>query len=210
MPGRTVTSSSKLTDTNHSSSPLVSVIIPTYNRRDILRKTLLGLASQTVSPDLFEVIVVDDGSSDDTMTMLQKWKAPFQLRVFSQSHGGPNVARNFGLQQAKSWIVLYTGDDMVPGPSFLEGHIKFHKQYGDERQAMLGFIEWSPELTVTPLMRFITSPEGGQQFAFHRVKDGMADFFFIRVIFHSSGSFFARSRDRLIRTLRIRLMTIPS
>jgi GT2 family glycosyltransferase/radical SAM superfamily enzyme YgiQ (UPF0313 family)/tetratricopeptide (TPR) repeat protein len=177
VPEHTVSSSSKLTDTNHSSSSLVSVIIPTYNRRDILRKTLLALSSQTVTPDLFEVIVVDDGSSDDTMTMLQKWEAPFQLRVFSQSHGGPNVARNFGLQQAKSWIVLYTGDDMVPGPSFLEGHLKFHKQHEDIRQAMLGLIEWSPELTVTPLMHFITSPEGGQQFAFHRVKDGMADFF---------------------------------
>jgi GT2 family glycosyltransferase/radical SAM superfamily enzyme YgiQ (UPF0313 family)/tetratricopeptide (TPR) repeat protein len=173
----TVTSSSKIPDTIHSSSPLISVVIPTYNRREILRKTLFGLASQTVSPDLFEVIVVDDGSSDDTMAMLQKWKAPFQLRAFTQSHGGPNVARNFGLQQAKSWIVLLTGDDMVPGPSFLEGHLKFHKQHEDERQAMLGFIEWSPELTVTSLMHFITSPEGGQQFAFHRVKSGMADFF---------------------------------
>lgn len=172
----TETSSLKLSDTIHSSSPLVSVVIPTYNRREILRKTLLGFASQTVSPDLFEVIVVDDGSSDDTLAMVQKWKAPFRLRAFTQGHGGPNVARNFGLQQAKGWIVLLTGDDMVPGPSFLEGHLKFHKQHDDQRQAMLGFIEWSPELTVTPLMHFITSPEGGQQFAFHKVKGGMADF----------------------------------
>jgi len=172
----TATNSLKLSDPIHSSRPLVSVVIPTYNRRDILRKTLLGFASQTVSPDLFEVIVVDDGSSDDTLAMVQKWKAPFQLRAFTQRHGGPNVARNFGLQQAEGWIVLLTGDDMVPGPSFLEGHLKFHKQHEDQRQAMLGFIEWSPELTVTPLMHFITSPEGGQQFAFHKVKNGMADF----------------------------------
>jgi radical SAM superfamily enzyme YgiQ (UPF0313 family)/glycosyltransferase involved in cell wall biosynthesis len=162
----------------HSSMPrpLLSVIIPTFNRRAILRKTLLGMASQTLPPEQFEVIVIDDGSSDDTMAMLQKWKAPFQLRAFTQSHGGPNVARNYGLQQANSWIVLLTGDDMIPGPSFLESHLKFHLSHKEPVQAMIGFIDWSPEIPVTPFMRFITSPEGGHQFSFHLAKEGKVDF----------------------------------
>jgi GT2 family glycosyltransferase/radical SAM superfamily enzyme YgiQ (UPF0313 family)/thioredoxin-like negative regulator of GroEL len=164
------------TPNSSMSSPLISVIIPTFNRRAILRKTLLGMASQTLPPEQFEVIVIDDGSSDDTMEMLQKWKAPFQLRAFTQSHGGPNVARNFGLQQAKSWIVLLTGDDMIPGPSFLESHLKFHLSHKEPVQAMIGFIDWSPEIPVTPFMRFITSPEGGHQFSFHLAKEGKVDF----------------------------------
>ncbi|MDX1410862.1 MAG: glycosyltransferase, partial [Nitrospirales bacterium] len=158
------------------SHPFISVLIPTFNRKSILRKTLLGLASQTLAPEKFEVIVVDDGSSDDTMEMLQKWKAPFALRVFPQTHGGPNVARNLALKQAQGWIVLFTGDDMIPGPSFLEAHLKFHLNHRDSLKGMIGFIDWSPEILITPFMRFLTSPEGGHQFSFHLVKDGKADF----------------------------------
>ncbi|MES4785719.1 MAG: glycosyl transferase, partial [Nitrospiraceae bacterium] len=55
----------------------MSVVIPTYNRRSILRKTLLAFASQTIPSEQFEVIVVDDGSSDDTVAMLRRFNAPF-------------------------------------------------------------------------------------------------------------------------------------
>lgn len=158
------------------SAPAVSVVMPTYNRRTILRKTLLAYAAQTVPPDRFEVIVVDDGSSDDTVAMLKQFKAPFPLRVLPQQHGGANTARNVGLRAAAGALVLITGDDMLPEPSLLEAHLKFHAQHPDEMDAMLGFVDWSPEIPVTPFMRFIVSPEGGQQFAFHEVRNGMADF----------------------------------
>lgn len=154
----------------------LSVVIPTHNRPGILRKTLFALASQTLPPDRFEVIVVDDGSSDDTIPMLDRFTAPFALRVFSQRHQGANAARNRGLGVAQGRIVLLTGDDMIPEPGFLAAHLKFHQQHPAELDAMLGFIDWSPEITVTPFMRFLVSPEGGFQFAFHEVRDGMADF----------------------------------
>ena len=155
---------------------LISVIIPTYNRKGILHKTLLAFSAQTLEPEKFEVIVIDDGSTDDTLTMLKKMKTPFLLRVLSQEHQGPNAARNLGVQNAQGWIVLFTGDDMIPGPLLLESHLRFHQRYQDEYDAMLGFIDWSPEINITPLMRYIVSPEGGQQFAFHEVQEGKANF----------------------------------
>ncbi len=154
----------------------VTVVIPTYNRRAILRKTLLALMSQTFAPELFEVVVVDDGSSDDTVSMLRQFKAPFALRVVAADHAGANAARNLGIQAAQGRVVLITGDDMIPEPSFLEAHATFHERHPGDMDAMLGFIEWSPEIAVTPFMKFIVSAEGGQQFAFHEVRRGKADF----------------------------------
>jgi GT2 family glycosyltransferase/radical SAM superfamily enzyme YgiQ (UPF0313 family)/tetratricopeptide (TPR) repeat protein len=158
-----------------SSLPL-SVVIPTYNRRAILRKTLLAFASQTAAPDQFELIVVDDGSSDDTIHMVESFKAPFALRVLGQPHGGANAARNLGIREARGRVVLLTGDDMIPEPAFVEAHLTFHAQHPAETDAMLGFIDWSPEIAVTPFMRYLVSPEGGQQFSFHLAQDGRADF----------------------------------
>jgi radical SAM superfamily enzyme YgiQ (UPF0313 family)/GT2 family glycosyltransferase len=154
----------------------LSVVIPTYNRRDTLRKTLLAFSAQTVDPAEFEVIVVDDGSSDDALAMLERVKTPFALRVVPQPHRGPNWARNAGIEAARGWLVLFTGDDMIPGPDFVENHLKFHRAHPVERDACLGLIEWSPEIAVTPLMRHIVSPEGGQQFDFTQVRDGKAEF----------------------------------
>ena len=154
----------------------LSVVIPTYNRRAILRKTLLAFASQTLAPDQFEVIVADDGSSDDTVEMIRRFKSSFALRLESQSHQGANAARNRGIQAATGAVIVITGDDMVPEPRFLETHLAFHRQHPAETDAMLGFIDWSPEIAVTPFMRYLVSPEGGQQFAFHEAKEGKADF----------------------------------
>jgi len=154
----------------------LSVVIPTYNRRAILRKTLLAFMSQTCAPEKFEMIVVDDGSTDDTVAMVRQFNASFPLRILTAEHAGANAARNLGIRAAQGRVVVITGDDMIPEPSFLDAHATFHERHPSELDAMLGFIDWSPELTVTPFMRFIVSPEGGQQFAFHEVRNGKADF----------------------------------
>src|SRR5205807_9504927 len=151
-------------------------LIPTFNRRGILRKTLLAFSAQTADPGAFDVIVVDDGSTDDTLATLERLKTPFALRVLAEPHRGPNWARNAGLAAASGQVVLFTGDDMVPGPAFVARHLAFHRTHPDEHDACLGRIERSPEIQVTPLMGHIVSPAGGQQFDFQRVRDGKADY----------------------------------
>lgn len=158
------------------SSCAISVILPTYNRRAILRKTLLAYASQTLPAEQFEVLIVDDGSTDDTVAMARAFKAPFALRVLTQSHRGANAARNMAIRAAQGDLVVLSGDDMIPEPNFLEEHLKFHRLQPAETEAMLGFIDWSPELSVSRFMRYIVAPEGGQQFAFHTIRNGTADF----------------------------------
>jgi GT2 family glycosyltransferase/radical SAM superfamily enzyme YgiQ (UPF0313 family) len=159
-----------------SAGPAISVVIPTYNRRAILRKTLLAFASQTLPPEQFEIIVVDDGSSDATAAMVQRFRSGCAVRLETQAHQGANAARNRGIRAAGGRVIVITGDDMVPEPRFLESHVAFHQAHPAETDAMLGFIDWSPEIPVTPFMRYLVAPEGGQQFAFHEVKNGKADF----------------------------------
>jgi glycosyltransferase involved in cell wall biosynthesis len=91
-------------------NPMVSVIIPTYNRADKVGKTIESVLAQTVADR--EVIVVDDGSSDDTGPVLN---AAFghRIRYFKQPNQGASVARNTGIAQARGeWIAFLDSDDL--------------------------------------------------------------------------------------------------
>src|SRR5687768_11304898 len=77
-------------------TPLVSVIIPTFNRCNSVRRILDALAKQTFDLAQVEVLVVPDGSSDGTETMLQNYAAPFELRIIAQTNQGAATARNNG------------------------------------------------------------------------------------------------------------------
>jgi glycosyltransferase involved in cell wall biosynthesis len=82
--------------------PAVSVIIPTYNRRDELRQTLEALAAQEFPAAEFEVIVADDGSSDDSAEVAASFDGPLRLKYVWQEDLGHRcaAARNFGARQA--------------------------------------------------------------------------------------------------------------
>lgn len=85
----------------------ISVVIPAYNAAEFLPRCLKSVFAQTLAPE--EVIVVDDGSSDNTATMATKLGA----RVISRQNGGLSAARNTGIQYAASeWIALLDADDM--------------------------------------------------------------------------------------------------
>lgn len=102
----------------------ISVIIPTYNRLPILKKCLKALAQQQVGAyDDYEVVVVDDGSTDGTIAWLQQARLP-RVRWFEQNHGGPAVARNFGCTQAKGDTIIFIDSDLVVVKSFLAEHAR--------------------------------------------------------------------------------------
>lgn len=102
--------------------PFVTVTVPTYNRLDMLEKTLSALLSQTYPADVFEIIVVDDGSSDGTQEFMESFTAkhPDRVRYVRQQNKGPAAARNVGMREGRGEIVAYIDDDCVPEETWLE------------------------------------------------------------------------------------------
>lgn len=148
--------------------PLIplSVVIPTRDRPERLRETLLALASQDAG-DGFEVIVVDDGSTWPAVALLSSLPPlPFSLRFERQSPRGPAAARNLGIRVARGARVLLLGDDTRPAPGCLHAHL----DPNFATAAIQGYIEWDPEQEITPLMRFLAP--AGPQFYFKGLRDG--------------------------------------
>ena len=99
----------------------VSVIVPTFNRCDSLRRLLESLSQQTLSPARFQVIVVSDGSTDGTVKMVREVKRRFpNLDVLDLANRGPAAARNSGAKAATGRYLAFTDDDCVAGQDWLE------------------------------------------------------------------------------------------
>jgi glycosyltransferase involved in cell wall biosynthesis len=101
------------------SLPTTSVIIPTYNRKDSLLRTLDSLGQQTFPMDRLAVIVVDDGSTDDTQTIASQ-QFPFTFRYVRQKNQGATAARNYGATISESDILVFMDDDVTISPQTLE------------------------------------------------------------------------------------------
>ncbi len=97
-----------------------SVIIPTYNRNQSLRETLTSLSDQTIGAASFEVVIIDDGSTDETRTILDQ-SYPFELNYIYQNNQGGVAARNHGAQQARGVMLVFLDDDMTLQPGYLAG-----------------------------------------------------------------------------------------
>ncbi len=104
-----------------ASSPLVSVIIPTYNSRDYLAETLDAIAAQTLSPEALQVLVVDDGSNDGTWDYLTAVAAERKnVQIFRQPHSGrASTGRNRGLREAVGRYVFFNDADDYLGSDAL-------------------------------------------------------------------------------------------
>lgn len=110
------------------STPALSVIVPTRDRRERLSRCLAALGAQDASGGEFEVVVVDDGSSDDTGRFLSHHEAPFQLRSTRLEGAGPSRARNAGIEAATGEICVFLDDDCVPAPAFVGAHLEAHRR----------------------------------------------------------------------------------
>ncbi len=142
-----------------------SVIIPTYNRSQALLRCLNALIEQRGDVGSFEIVVVDDGSTDDTARMVTGLaaKSPVEIRLVELgSHAGPAAARNRGITAATSEIVVFIGDDIIVQPGFLKWHCAMRRRFRSARNAILGYTTWHPELEITPFMRWLES--SGLQF----------------------------------------------
>lgn len=106
-----------MTNTKHSQLPAISVIIPTRNRLASLRRTINSLLLQDLSPTEYEIIIIDDGSTDGTAEYLETLRP--NIRVCSTPGIGPGRARNAGSALAKGNILVSTDDDCVPARDWL-------------------------------------------------------------------------------------------
>jgi GT2 family glycosyltransferase len=146
----------------------LSVVIPTFNRADLLPKVLDALAHQRGAGH-FEVVVVDDGSSDGTSAILESFEAPFPFRFLRQDNAGPATARNRGVKAAEGAQIVFLGDDTVPESSFLAEHRAAHAARPGRTIAVLGRTCWPPGRRITPLLDQIN--EFGLQFGYGLIEN---------------------------------------
>jgi GT2 family glycosyltransferase len=108
----------------------LSIVVPTYNRRESLERLLGALEEQTHAHDCFEVLVIDDGSDDGTRHLLRGLETSYSLRVFGQAHQGPAEARNLGVTNAVADLVLFLDDDVIPCQDLVATHLAVQASSG--------------------------------------------------------------------------------
>lgn len=143
-------------------------MIPTFNRAEVLKECLTRLVKQKGVN--FEVIVVDDGSTDQTEEVVKGFEG---VRYLKQKKAQQGVARNRGVETAKGEIVLFIGDDIWLEPRALEWHFVRHQENTAENVAVLGFTTWSPELKINDYMLFLE--KSGWQFGYGFLKAGLIE-----------------------------------
>ena len=142
----------------------LTVIIPTRNRWDILRRTLQGLQQQSVQG--FETIVVVDGRDQDP--------PPLDARVIVKEHAGPGAARNTGAHASERELVLLLGDDMVPTEHLVARHLARHALHAEPEAVVLGRVDWHPDVRNNRLLRWMDW--SGTQFDFDNITSEEAGF----------------------------------
>jgi glycosyltransferase involved in cell wall biosynthesis len=153
----------------------ICVIVPTFRRPALLRECIQSFDHQTDAPP-FEMVVVDDGSGDDTTDVLRELEAtrPWLKWSTLAANKGPATARNAAIARTDAPLLLFVDDDIVATPTLLQQHAAFHAQADDGRLAVLGRVDWHPSLTVSPFMRWLD--RSGLQFAYDTwLREGPVD-----------------------------------
>lgn len=145
--------------------------MPTYQRPDVLQRTITAYCRQAAAAGGIELLIVDDGSTDSTPLLLDSLRGEYPefITIFRQEKKGPAAARNLALNHAKGEFVLFAGDDVIPSASLLEFHAETHRKYSDSGVAVLGKITWSDENRITPFMKWLES--SGMQFGYSLIQD---------------------------------------
>jgi glycosyltransferase involved in cell wall biosynthesis/peptidoglycan/xylan/chitin deacetylase (PgdA/CDA1 family) len=146
----------------------LSVVIPTYNRRHVLERTLPALSAQDLPPEEYEVIVVVDGSTDGSVELLRVWKPKCAFRILESENRGPSAARNAGIHAAVGDIVLLLDDDHIAVPALFRKHCESHS--GSEPSLVHGPVRVAPSGSKT-MFRYIS--ETCYEGLYHRLNPEM-------------------------------------
>jgi glycosyltransferase involved in cell wall biosynthesis len=170
----------------------LSVVIPTKDRADALARTLDALEGQKAGDAELEVIVIDNGSNDETVAQVRRRAEgnAFPIRLLERPEGGPAAARNAGAGAAEGEVLLFLGDDTEPADErLLHTHLELHAARPEPTYGVLGRITWTPRKPVTPFMRWLEN--GGPQFHYCDIEAGRVD----------AASYFYSSHASLKRSL---------
>ena len=139
----------------------ISVIIATYNRMELLPRALAAFGEQRADGMEYEIIFVDDGSSDQSRTTIESaaLQSSGRIRCLSIPHSGsPARPRNAGIREATGNVVLFLDDDVVPDADLIQQHWEFHRRNPAEEAAALGELFLPPEAKSDPMSLFHTFP----------------------------------------------------
>ncbi|TKV69598.1 glycosyltransferase [Marinobacter panjinensis] len=135
--------------------PIVSVVTPTFNRADYLHHAIESVLAQTV--DRFELLVVDDGSTDATPELMERYAGDPRIRYFRQPNQGQSVARNRGIREARGDFVCFLDSDNAWLPDKLAKSLEVfrenpecHVVYGD----YIEIDQWGRELGLNRMRRY--------------------------------------------------------
>ena len=104
----------------------VSIVIPTYNRKPILEKCIRSLENQKLNNNVsnYEIIIVDDGSTDGTNSWIKNNKEILpHVVLYEQKHGGPALGRNLGVIKSKYEIIIFIDSDLIVLDDFIISHV---------------------------------------------------------------------------------------
>ena len=139
----------------------LTVLIPTHSKLALLKRTLASLSRQSYPADDFDVVVVDDGSTDDTPEFLKSFHANYTVQHLRlDANRGRAYARNRGLEKARGDVVVFLDDDMELVPEFLASHAELHKK--GKFVAGVGNVVNHSEVTRAPIDRYM-STRGAQK-----------------------------------------------
>jgi GT2 family glycosyltransferase len=146
-------------------APEISAILTTHNRAHLLPRVLDGLVGQSLARNRFEVIAIDDGSTDDTQAVLAAYRDRLPLRIVRQAPSGLAAAKNLGVFMSRAPVLLFMDDDDVADAALLVSHLAMHLRYREATVAVLGRTDLAPTIANLPLMRHVTGA-GGQLFSY--------------------------------------------
>jgi len=118
----------------------VSVIIPTYNQSKLLNNTLIALQKQDIGIDRFEIIIADDGSSDDTRDTVKKFSSLLNIKYVFQEDKGyrPASARNLGIKAAEGHVCVFIDSSVIMNTNCISEHLRFYKER--ENVSAIGYV----------------------------------------------------------------------
>jgi glycosyltransferase involved in cell wall biosynthesis len=120
---------------------IATIVIPTYNNCELLNYTLKSITQQSINTNIFEVIIVDDGSSDTTADMIEAYRSVLYFKYFYQEDRGNRVslARNVGIQNAEADIIILIDSGILVDNFFIAEHVMQHNLHGNDC-AVIGYV----------------------------------------------------------------------